>query len=108
MFASIREEPRARSVGNGVGRIHRESRESTRICPAEASRLVAGGAIREDSPDSRRFVFPTKNFLAPAERNHYLHTGSPCPAVVTSGFCVFTATPQLKLGICVCVFVADQ
>ena len=43
-------------------------RESTRICSAAAFRLVAGGAIREDSPDLRRFVFPTKNARAPFER----------------------------------------
>ena len=36
------------------------------------SRLVAGGAIREDSPDSRRFVFPTKNARAPIERDQHI------------------------------------
>ena len=53
----------------GFSADQRESRESTRICPAAASRLVAGGAIRDDSPDSRRFVFPTKNARIPVERD---------------------------------------
>ena len=46
MFTSIREEPRARSIGNGVGRIHRGS--------------------------TRRFVFPAKNARAPIERDQHI------------------------------------
>ena len=38
----------------------------------------------------------------------YLQTGSPSPALVTSGFVVFTPIPQEKLVSWLCVFVASH
>jgi hypothetical protein len=37
-----------------------------------------------------------------------LQAGSPSPAVVTSGFVVFTPMPQLKFASWLCVFVASH
>src|SRR5881409_2852737 len=39
---------------------------------------------------------------------YILHAGSPSPAVLTTGFVVFTAIPHDAVANCECVFVADH
>src|SRR5687768_10972351 len=96
-----------RSEGRIFGRVMRRERRherQRRRCSTDDRR--AGRKRTNGPPDRIRWAahFLPEGGLHPA----YLQTGSPSPALVTSGFVVLTPIPHEKFASWLCVFVASH